>query len=102
MRKGQLVVTSTRLSFVIPIFSALVQRPVIDKTGLTGIYDFTLTFRPEPGVPGAVGPDPLLPVDAEAPEIFTAIQEQLGLKFEAARGPVEVLVVDRAEKPEGN
>ena len=102
MRKGQLLVTSTRLSFVIPIFSALVQRPVIDKTGLTGIYDFTLTFRPEPGVPGAVGLNPLPPVDPEAPEIFTAIQEQLGLKFEAARGPVEVLVVDRAEKPEEN
>jgi uncharacterized protein (TIGR03435 family) len=102
MRKGQLLVTSTRLSFVIPIFSALVQRPVVDKTGLTGVYDFTLTFRPEPGIPGAVGPNPLPPVDPEAPGIFTAIQEQLGLKLESARGPVEVLVIDHAEKPDAN
>ena len=72
----------------------LVGRPVIDRTGLTGYYDYTLTWMPEPGI-GPPGP----PVDPDAPNIFTAVQEQLGLKLEAGRGPVEVVVIDRLEKP---
>jgi len=58
-------------------------RPVLDKTGLTGHYDFTLKW-----------PDD----DPNSPEIFTAIQEQLGLKLEASKGPVEVLVIDSCSK----
>jgi uncharacterized protein (TIGR03435 family) len=72
----------------------LVGRPVIDRTGLTGYYDYTLTWMPEPGL-GPPGP----PVDPDAPNVFTAVQEQLGLKLESARGPVEVVVIDRLEKP---
>ncbi len=72
----------------------LVGRPVIDRTGLTGRYDYTLKWRPEPGI-GPPGP----PVDPDAPSIFTAVEEQLGLKLESARGPVEVVVIDRLEKP---
>jgi bla regulator protein blaR1 len=102
MRRGELLVTSTRLSFVTPIFSTLVQRPVIDKTGLAGVYDFTLKFRPEPNAAGAAAPDAPPLADPEAPGIFTAIQEQLGLRLESAKGPVEILVVDHAEKPEAN
>jgi bla regulator protein BlaR1 len=64
-----------------------VQRTVVDKTGLTGPMDFTLTWAPE----GAT--------DSPASSIFTAVQEQLGLKLEPARGPVDVLVVDSAERP---
>jgi uncharacterized protein (TIGR03435 family) len=69
-------------------------RPVIDRTGLTDYYDYTLKWMPEPGI-GPPGP----PVDPDAPNIFTAVQEQLGLKLEAARGPVEVVVIDRFERP---
>jgi uncharacterized protein (TIGR03435 family) len=72
----------------------LVGRPVIDRTGLTGRYDYTLKWMPEPGI-GPPGP----PVDPDAPNVFTAVQEQLGLKLESARGPVEVVVIDRLEKP---
>jgi bla regulator protein BlaR1 len=72
----------------------VVGRPVIDRTGLTGYYDYTLKWMPEPGI-GPPGP----PVDPDAPIVFTAVQEQLGLKLEAARGPVEVVVIDRLEKP---
>jgi uncharacterized protein (TIGR03435 family) len=61
---------------------------------LTGYYDYTLTWMPQPGV-GPPGP----PVDPDAPSVFTALQEQLGLKLESARGPVEVVVIDRLEKP---
>jgi bla regulator protein BlaR1 len=80
----------------------LLQRTVVDRTGLTGNYDATMTFSPEqlPGLPlpppGAAGTPPL---DPNAPSLFTALQEQLGLKLESTRGPVEVLIVDRAEMP---
>ena len=84
----------------------LVGRPVIDKTGLTGsYYDFTLRWTPDlgGGIPGLSpgGPGtPQPPADPDAPNLFTALQEQLGLKLENARGPVEVVVIDRIEKPE--
>jgi uncharacterized protein (TIGR03435 family) len=84
--------------------SDLARRPVIDKTGLTGMYDYTLKFAPETaGAPGPFGmlppgaPPP--PVDPDVPSFVTAVQEQLGLKLENARGPVEVVVIDTIEKP---
>ena len=84
-----------------------VGRPVIDKTGLTGLYDFTLTFAPEGRDAGPLGPTLALlgkqvqapPVDPNAPSLAAALQEQLGLRLEGARGPVEVVVIDRLEKP---
>lgn len=82
--------------------SPQVGRIVIDETGLTGRYDFQMTYAPEgrgfgpgPG-PGAAEPPP---PDPNAPSLFTALQEQLGLKLESARGPVEVLAIDRVEQP---
>lgn len=75
-----------------PDLQGLVDRPVVDRTGLTGTYDFDLRFAVA-GL-GAVSPDA-----PNLPSIFTAIQEQLGLKLEGARGPVEVLVIDALERP---
>jgi uncharacterized protein (TIGR03435 family) len=78
---------------------------VVDKTGLTGVYDFELTYAPDPGVNGfgrdlPARPDaPAPPATSDAPSIFRAVQEQLGLKLEATKGFVDVLVVDSAEKP---
>ena len=80
-----------------------VGRPVIDRTGLTSFYDFTLQWTPDPDLTGPsllglpLAPPP--PADPNVPNIFTALQEQLGLKLEAGRGPVEVIVIDRLEKP---
>jgi uncharacterized protein (TIGR03435 family) len=73
-------------------------RPVVDRTGLTGIYDLELTWTPE--APPA-GRDGALPagVDPNGPSVFTALIEQLGLKLEATTGPVEVLVIDSADHP---
>jgi uncharacterized protein (TIGR03435 family) len=77
-------------------------RTVIDKTGLTGLYDFTLTFSPidapAVGPAGQLSPE----TDSAEPSIFTALQAQLGLKLESSKGPVAVLVIDRAEKPSEN
>jgi uncharacterized protein (TIGR03435 family) len=76
-----------------------VARVVIDRTGMTGNWDFELTFTPErirqQALSGGAPPD----VDANGPSIFTAIQEQLGLKLESTKSPVKVLVIDHVEQP---
>jgi len=70
-------------------------RMVVDRTGLAGGWDFELTFAVDPSLlpPGVDAP----PADPDAPSFFTAIQEQLGLKLEGTKGPVDVLVIDSAE-----
>jgi uncharacterized protein (TIGR03435 family) len=84
--------------------STFVGRTVIDKTGLTGQYDFMLTYTPEQRA-GGPGPTPppgapqFAPIDPNGPSLFTAIQEQLGLKLDAQRGPVDVLVIDKIAHP---
>ena len=82
-----------------------VGRPVTDRTGLKGIWEFTLTHAQEASQisPGVLPPgSPVPEVDpSRAPSIFTAIQEQLGLKLESARGPVSVFIVDGANRPIG-
>lgn len=93
---------STMEQFAGFLQARIVDRPVVDKTELKGKYDFTLTWRPEqlgPQPPNAPPP----PADLESrPDIFTAMQEQLGLQFKAERTPVEVLVIDKAAKPSDN
>ena len=69
---------------------------VLAETGLTGKYDINLTWTPEKGLPPPLRPDP------NGPSLFTAMQEQLGLRLDSQKGPVEVLVIDRAEKPDAN
>jgi len=71
-------------------------RVVIDRTGLTGPFDLDLTWTPDP-VPGAPPQEPGARGDGAS--LFAAIQEQLGLKLEAKRAPIEVLVIESAEKP---
>ncbi len=70
-------------------------RPVIDKTGLTGTFDVHLRWARDPSTPDA-------PADPGAPSIFDAMEEQLGLKLEPGRGPVEYMIVDHVERPSGN
>jgi uncharacterized protein (TIGR03435 family) len=83
-------------------------RTVLDKTGLSGKYEFTLQWIPEQG-PGQTFPGPEAgaqaaapPSDDSGPSIYTALQEQLGLKLESTKGPVEFLVIDRVERPSEN
>ena len=82
--------------------SRLVERTVIDRTGIDGAFDLQVRFTPDPSQlrPGPPPPDAPPPsVDANGPSLFTALQEQLGLKLESTRGPVEVIVIDRLERP---
>jgi uncharacterized protein (TIGR03435 family) len=84
-------------------------RPVIDKTGIRGFYDFKLVFSreaipnnsPAPPAPAADG-GPGLNASDPRPSIFTALQEEFGLKVESSKGPVEVLVIDSVQKPTEN
>jgi uncharacterized protein (TIGR03435 family) len=75
-------------------FTGPAGRLVVDRTGMTGSWDFELNYAPE-ARGGAEAPA----VDPNAPSFFTAIQEQLGLKLEPTKGPVDVVVIDSIEKP---
>ncbi len=91
---------ATMGDFVSLMQRALLDRPVVDKTGLTGRYDFDLDWAPDETQFG--GEVPVAPADAQAPPFFTAIEQQLGLRLEAMRGMVEALVIDHAEPPSAN
>ncbi len=89
-----------------------VDRPIVDKTGLTGIYDFTVTFLPRNAIevnPNAPPEPPAAQANAAdtarepAPDLDAALATQLGLKLVSTKGPVKVLVVDRVnDKPTDN
>ena len=85
------------------MLSTFVNRTVLDRTGLTGAFDLTLNWTPEQLPQGRgeppPGAPPLPPIDPNGPSIFTAVQEQLGLKLDSQRGPVDVLVIDSVEQP---
>jgi uncharacterized protein (TIGR03435 family) len=136
-RKGQMMMITPRgfhmlagdqpVSALADMLGNMLSSPVVDKTGLTGVYDYTLDFSrdsvPGPGLPGlpppspgkdsagviatVPGPGPATgpaagPVAAadqpDAPSLFVAIQEQLGLKLEKKKGPLDLIVIDQAEK----
>ena len=82
-------------------YTAALGRSIIDGTGLAGTFDFHLTWAMDPpaAAPGAENTSPL---DSTGPSIFVALQEQLGLRLESTKGPVEVLVIDHIQKPSGN
>lgn len=77
---------------------------VVDKTALTASYNFKLAWTPDEGQAGRPGAGAGLgnPAEESGPSIFTALQEQLGLKLEGTKGPVETVVIDHAEKPSEN
>jgi len=84
------------------VLSSLLDRPVIDRTGLSGTFDIDLTFQP--GVePLADGPENnFAPVAGGAPALFTAVQETLGLRLQSTRDPMQFIVVEHWEKPTAN
>ena len=95
---------STMEDFTGVLQAAVLDRPVADQTGLTGRYDFTLKWTPDESQFGGLGikvPPPTDKADAP-PGLFTAIQEQTGLRLDATKAPVGVIVVDHVEKPSEN
>jgi uncharacterized protein (TIGR03435 family) len=96
---GQLRASAVTLTALANVLSSFLGRPVVDRTGLDGVFDIDIEFSPEsraaflPPEPGAPPPS------GDGPSLFTAIQEQLGLKLTSGRAAVDVLVIDRAERP---
>jgi|SRR5215469_8445072 len=88
--EGRMIGINAPVFYLSSVLGNKLSHPVIDKTGLQGKYDWTLVWDPDPGV------------DSTEPSIFTAVQEQLGLKLDAQKGPVKVLVIDSVERPSEN
>jgi uncharacterized protein (TIGR03435 family) len=100
---GSMIGNATPLSRFANLLSQRLDRVVIDKTNLNGRFDIRLQWTPDlEDNPLSPAGDLLPPASGDAPSIFVAIQEQLGLKLEAAKGPVEFLVIDHVEKPSEN
>jgi uncharacterized protein (TIGR03435 family) len=103
MSPRSLTAYSVPIANIVPMLARMLGRTVIDKTGLTGKYDISAEWAPDESLMLPLSPDAPRPAsDGSGPSIFTALQEQLGLKMESQKGPVEVFVVERAEKPSEN
>ena len=87
------------------VMQSHLDRPVVDQTGLEGRFDFQLQWTPDETTQfaplGGPGEPPKPPAETQ-PDLFTAIQQQLGLKLESTRTQVDVLVIDKVEKPSEN
>ncbi|HEV1287836.1 MAG TPA: TIGR03435 family protein [Bryobacteraceae bacterium] len=95
LRMIQLVVENGSMQELVDLYSRFMDRPMIDKTGLKDRYDFTADYEANTE---ALGPF----ADLSGPALFKALEEQAGLKLEVTKGPVEILVIDHAEKPSAN
>jgi uncharacterized protein (TIGR03435 family) len=102
----QYIATSVSMPYLARVLSSDFQRPVVDKTGLTGIYDFTLEFRRD-DLPVASsdneGADAgAIPTATVGSSLLSALEGQIGLKLESGCGPVETVVIDHVERPSAN
>ena len=104
MGPDRVTAASVGIAELTPVLSRILGRTVADKTGLTGKFDISMEWAPDPSQAVQFAPDGPRPAprDATGPSIFTALQEQLGLKLESQKGPVEIFVIDRVEKPSDN
>jgi len=97
---GNLTVTAMTIAQFATLLSSQLHRTIVDQTGLTGAYDFTLQWTPD-NLPASPTGDAQAS-DPTGPTIFTAVQEQLGLKLESSKGPVKTIVIDHIEPPSDN
>ena len=99
---GQMLLGGVPMSRFATVLAGFAGRLVIDRTGLAGNYNLQLSWTPQGprlGGPPPEGAPPLPPVDPNGASLFASIQEQLGLKLEPTRAPLEVVVIDRVERP---
>ena len=97
--RGSMMTTGVAMADFARNLGPFTGRPVLDRTGLTGTYDLDLTWTPEDAPPGLDGTAPRSQPSSDGVSLYTAVQEQLGLKLDAQRGPVDVLVIDSAQRP---
>lgn len=101
--RGKIGASHCSMTYFAWILSQMLDQPVIDQTGLRQYYDFKLEWTPEPppdlGARG--GADASLP-PTNGPDLYTAIREELGLRLESHKGPVEVMIIDHIERPSEN
>ena len=104
--RGKVDIEGGTLSMFAGLLGMVLDRPVIDKTGITSYFEIHLVFSPDDSAaPRPVTADPGASAAVRAPDapgIFQAIQEQLGLRLVPAKGPVDVLVIDHIERPSEN
>jgi bla regulator protein blaR1 len=106
--RGHLESTGADIHGLTRILATLLGRTVIDKTGLTGNFDYKLDWTPDDAMQAAAkGGDAIAGASAASadnagPSLFTALEEQLGLRLEAAKGPADVVVIDQLEQPSEN
>jgi uncharacterized protein (TIGR03435 family) len=101
-RFGRVLAGGTTMANFAQGLSRIHSRIIHDRTGLAGGFDIDLEFTPDPTIYRDGAPGPGAPLDPNAPTFFTALVEQLGLKLEPVRAPVEVLVIDRITRPTEN
>lgn len=105
MRRGYIEGQAIHMSELISMLTQKTGRTVLDETGLTGQYDVVLQWTPDEGseqVPNGPTGNQEGAISNSGPSIFTAVQEQLGLKLDSQKGPVEGLVIDHIERPSEN
>ncbi|HEY2383165.1 MAG TPA: TIGR03435 family protein [Terriglobia bacterium] len=103
MGRGDLEGQAMSMSIFATALGALYAgRPVVDQTGLKGLYDIRLQWTPDPGLNANIGPGGPVPAAPAGPSLFNALDEQLGLRLESAKGPLPVLVIDSIQRPSEN
>lgn len=106
LTRGRMNAEGISIARLILVLQSQFDRPLVDKTGLTGRYDFLLQWTPDSAaafaMPGGGSQDGVSEGNSEWPSLTTALREQLGLKIEPAKAAVETIVIDRLEKPSEN
>jgi uncharacterized protein (TIGR03435 family) len=106
--RGHISLKKARITVLAAQLTRQMGRQVVDKTNLTGEYNLALDWTPQAGessvIPGQPGPPPEPRSDGDdvKPSIYTAVQTQLGLRLQPTRAPLDVLVIDRVERPSAN
>ena len=94
-----LTVKGEPVNVLLGLLEAETGRPVADKTGLTGVYDFALKYTPKQYLMDAPQPEDSAPLPQTAPPIEKALEDQLGLKLVSSKGQMEFIIIDHAERP---
>jgi uncharacterized protein (TIGR03435 family) len=99
---GIILASAVSVSQIAFALNRAVDRPIVDRTNLSGYFNMKIQFSPDAVASIVAGANPAGVNDPPGPSIFTAVQEQLGLRLESAKAPMEVLVIDSVQKPAEN